>query len=450
MLLYGKGATIRCTIHAIAIMVLWGILTVTSAQPTLELLGHTAVDETAGLDVWGYVDAATGKEYALVGTEMGLRIFDVTEPSLPTEVGTSMPGTLGFDVKVWLNYAYMVDRVTGPGSPDGYIIDITDVTNPQVAGRFPAAHNIFIDDLGYLYLEGSDIMLEIQDLNTDPANPAFVWSGGSTGGHDATVIGDILYDFHGTGRTNIYDVSDRSNPVILGQIDSPIIIYNHNGWPTEDGTHLLITDERAEGTTVDISVYDITDLSNPTLVDDYSDSTATVHNVQVRGNYAYASYYTAGIKVFDLTDPTNMTEVGHYDTFPGEGEDLKGAFGVYVFAPSGNIYVNCETGLYIFSFDNITGIETEEPVPADFELAQNFPNPFNPSTRIEFSLSAESDITLEIFDISGQKVTTLADGVWQAGSHTLRWDAAGYHSGIYFYRLTSNSHVQTRQMVLLK
>ena len=434
----------------IVILLLIGFLTAMWAQPALNLLGHTEVDETAGLDIWGYVDQATGTEYALVGTEMGLRIFDVSVPAVPTEVGSSLNGTLGFDVKAWSNYAYMVDRVTGPGSPDGYIIDLTDVTNPQVAGRFPAAHNIFIDDLGYLYLEGSDIQLEILDLNTTPTAPAFLWRGGSLGGHDATVVGDILYDFHGTGRTNIYDVTDRTAPFIIGQIESPLIIYNHNGWPTEDGTHLLITDERAEGTAVDISVYDITDLSNPTLVDDYSDPDATVHNVQVRGNYAYVSYYTAGLRVFDLTDPTNMTEVGHYDTFPGTGEDLEGAFGVYSFAPSGNIYVNCETGLYIFSFDNITGIEADEPVAAQFELAQNFPNPFNPSTHIEFTLSRESDIRVEVFDVAGRQVATLANGVWQAGTHQLRWDASAYRSGVYFYRLTAGKEVQTRQMMLLK
>ena len=89
-------------------------------------------------------------------------------------------------------------------------------------------------------------------------------------------------------------------------------------------------------------------------------------------------------------------------------------------------------------------------VPLSFRLYQNYPNPFNPITTIRFDLSRSDLITLKIFNLIGQRVTTLAEGKLLPGSYHVQFDATDLASGVYFYQLTSSHHIATRKMVLLK
>lgn len=85
-----------------------------------------------------------------------------------------------------------------------------------------------------------------------------------------------------------------------------------------------------------------------------------------------------------------------------------------------------------------------------FELFQNYPNPFNPSTTIRFSLPAAQFVTLEVFDLSGRKIATLASGSYPQGNHAAVWDASEVASGIYVYRLSSASSTLVKRMTLVK
>ncbi|MBD3382391.1 MAG: T9SS type A sorting domain-containing protein [candidate division Zixibacteria bacterium] len=80
----------------------------------------------------------------------------------------------------------------------------------------------------------------------------------------------------------------------------------------------------------------------------------------------------------------------------------------------------------------------------------NYPNPFNPSTEIEFSLNRASDVKLEVFNITGQKVEVLIDGRLEAGLHRINWDGSAYSSGIYLYRLQASDQVVSHKMILMK
>ncbi|MDH3890476.1 MAG: S8 family serine peptidase [candidate division Zixibacteria bacterium] len=89
-------------------------------------------------------------------------------------------------------------------------------------------------------------------------------------------------------------------------------------------------------------------------------------------------------------------------------------------------------------------------LPEGYTLNQNYPNPFNPSTSISYTLPQAEHVTLSVFNIRGQKIATLADGIHSAGQHTIEWDASAYASGVYLYRLTTSEFAETRKMVLMK
>lgn len=103
----------------------------------------------------------------------------------------------------------------------------------------------------------------------------------------------------------------------------------------------------------------------------------------------------------------------------------------------------------------LSPIERPEPAAQGFRLYKNYPNPFNPQTRITFHLKKPQTVRLNIFDIQGRLVRTLTDGFLEAGSHTFRWDGSDARgrkaaSGMYLYRLKGRSEVRTRRMILLE
>ncbi len=90
------------------------------------------------------------------------------------------------------------------------------------------------------------------------------------------------------------------------------------------------------------------------------------------------------------------------------------------------------------------------PKPASFNLAQNYPNPFNPSTIINFSIPKAGLVTLKVYDLLGQEVTTLVNEELAAGTYKTDFDASNLTSGIYFYTIRSNNFIDTKKMTLVK
>ncbi|MEW5922366.1 MAG: peptidoglycan DD-metalloendopeptidase family protein [Candidatus Zixiibacteriota bacterium] len=92
----------------------------------------------------------------------------------------------------------------------------------------------------------------------------------------------------------------------------------------------------------------------------------------------------------------------------------------------------------------------EQILPSGFSLSRNYPNPFNPTTVISFSVPEATHVRLDVYNILGQKVETLMDADQPAGEHTITWDAAKYASGVYFYRIQTAEVTETKKMLLLK
>ncbi|HLP81396.1 MAG TPA: T9SS type A sorting domain-containing protein, partial [Nitrosomonas sp.] len=94
-------------------------------------------------------------------------------------------------------------------------------------------------------------------------------------------------------------------------------------------------------------------------------------------------------------------------------------------------------------------IEVDIPASA-YVLQPNYPNPFNPSTMISFTLPEKSFVTLKIYDVVGRQVTVLVSENLQPGTYLREWNASGYPSGTYFYRLDAGTFTATRRLQLVK
>lgn len=117
---------------------------------------------------------------------------------------------------------------------------------------------------------------------------------------------------------------------------------------------------------------------------------------------------------------------------------------------------------YIFKYNlvecRINGVDYsiniepgEEPnAPKSFSLSQNYPNPFNPSTTIEFAVPRQTRVKLTVFDVLGREISVLANDVYSAGNYKATFNGSNLPSGVYLYRLETDSYSQTRKFILLK
>jgi hypothetical protein len=103
-----------------------------------------------------------------------------------------------------------------------------------------------------------------------------------------------------------------------------------------------------------------------------------------------------------------------------------------------------------FSNSSTTGINDETLSIIDYKLNQNYPNPFNPTTTISFQLPVTSYVTLKVYDILGNEISSLVDETKSPGSYSISFDGSTLASGMYLYRLDAGNYSQVRKMVLLK
>jgi hypothetical protein len=117
---------------------------------------------------------------------------------------------------------------------------------------------------------------------------------------------------------------------------------------------------------------------------------------------------------------------------------------------TGSAATNCSGGKVAFDDELQDERAAKDDEPTEFSLFDNYPNPFNPVTKITYTLGDAADVKLEVFDIAGGLVTTLANGLQAAGKHEVTFDAKDLAGGIYFYRLRAGSFTQTKRMLLVK
>ena len=179
---------------------------------------------------------------------------------------------------------------------------------------------------------------------------------------------------------------------------------------------------------------------------------AVIHG-DLAGYNLYRSRWQAG--GFEKLNSTPILSNRYVDTTPSDSA----VYWYYVTAIYSNIAwgtvesfnSNMDSG----SLRNPTGINDDNLIPKEFFLSQNYPNPFNPTTTISYGLPKDSNVKIEIFNLLGQKVTTIIDDKEKAGYKSLIWngkDNAGQSvsSGVYFYRIDTGDRQLTKKMMLLK
>ena len=299
-------------------------------------------------DVWGYT-APNGDEYALLGSTTGTVVIDITNPSTPIERGWFPWGSSTWrDIRTYGTYAYVVTEATA-----GFqVIDLSNPNSPTVAGVFgnsitTNAHNVCIDvAAAKLYLVGTNVGVPVWDLSANPANPTYLGQASTTGFHDLCVENGYAYASHiGGGVLRIMDASTPLPYSVLSNTPTPNT-FTHNAWPNAAGDLIVTTDERAGGV---IKLFDITNKSNPIGLGQFTPNPASIpHNAFIVGDLCHVSWYTEGYRCIDISDPSNPVEIASYDTWPGTSGGFNGCWGCYPFLPSGNILASDRsTGLYI-------------------------------------------------------------------------------------------------------
>lgn len=491
-------------------------------------------------DVWGYVDSL-GNDYALVGLQDGVSIVKVAADTIYEVDFVPGVNSIWRDLKTHQHYAYVTNE-----SGDGLaIIDLAGLPDSvHFVGNyddvFTTAHNLYIAD-GFAYISGSNAAggADILDLAL-PQAPVLVGASSFSNFHDIFVLDDRMYASTGSRSSlAIFNITDKSSINLIAEIQIPGNGFSHNAWASLDGNYVMTTEESIDHT---VKMWDIHDLSNPELIDEYlSFPSRLAHNTHISGNYAYISHYSDGLRILDISDPEQMVEVGFYDTSPSNATGFDGNWGAFPFTNSGYIYATDESfGLFVIEFNRtrasrlrgrvfesqlgtliqeatveavglehasqsdangkyklgfaesgaytiraykagfdttmftvdlaegetileniflvaiITNVAESTPgLPETFTLAQNFPNPFNAGTTIRYTLPAQSEVSLTIYNVIGNRVTMLVDEMQSAGEYRIEWDAtnatgSAVPSGVYFYRLETGGLVQTNKMILLQ
>ena len=301
-----------------------------------------------GSDVWAYT-APDGAEYALMGDLNGIAIVSV--PSMEVVAHVAGPTENAFfywrDIKTYGSFAYVTTEAYGEN--EGLqVIDLRNLPHSakEVAvvrgedDRLVSPHNLSIDTVtGHAYVLNSDgTQIVALDLE-NPLMPKEVGAVDIPDSHDVYARGDTLWIAEGRSpKITMWNMADKANPTLIGETVFPDPGYVHNVWATDDGTHIMTTEETAGKT---VKVWNISDPENPELVSTWMGASNLAHNVHIVGDYAYVSHYASGVSIVDISDLANPTEVARYDTHPDNDDPaFYGNWGVSLPTASGHIFAS--------------------------------------------------------------------------------------------------------------
>jgi len=250
---------------------------------------------------------------------------------------------------------------------------------------------------------------------------------------EVVVVGDLAYVAAGLSGLQIVDVSDPENPELIGDWEIPSFAFGI----AISGNYAYIANGMGG-----LHIVSIADPEHPERAGFYGIDDWYAYDVTVSDDYAYVAD-VSGLRVISIADPEHPEEVGHYDT-PGAAMDV-------ALSEDGLIYVvyGSNMGIYRFTDPNVV-YDDAVSIPAKFNLYAAFPNPFNQSTTISYSLPHPGNVSLQVYNLSGQRITTLFEGNKQPGIHSTNLTANDLPSGLYFVRLKASDQVLTQKVMLIR
>jgi len=351
------------------------------AQNQMELI-DTLHQYSNYSDIWGFKDD-DGSEYAIMGTNGGFTFIRISDPInqsfIPQQVGfiSVTNDHSNKDIKTYFDdsgnkYAYLVTDGLNEGLK---IVDLSglpaavNLVDSLVFSGFERIHNVYIDvpskrlflcnirPWDSTSLDSTQAGLVMLDI-TNPLNPVQFPNGvyNDFRVHDIYVKNNLLFagsvehpDANPLGRVEIFDISGNTfnklttHTYFAGQA--------HSVWLTEDGNFMVTMAEQLDKNAKFWNIGDILNIPS-TPEDEFRKGNAIVHNAFIKGNFCYISHYSAGLVVLDISDINNVIEVGYYDTYLSNNNDIHtGAWGVFPYLPSCNIIISdMQTGLYVVTF----------------------------------------------------------------------------------------------------
>jgi len=349
-------------------------------------------------NVWGFVDLNDNREYAVIGLSNGTAVVDVTNPANPREVATIAGRNSSWrELKIYQEFhaptnrfrafAYVTTEASGAGVQ---VINLGGLPNTVALATTltdtGSQHTDYVSNVDYatnmalpgaqpfLWLAGSNVSggsWRVYSL-ANAAQPQFIRQApaGSQYVHDATSLlitdqrttqcaaghnpCEIYVDFN-ENTVDLWDVTDKAQPVMLSSTPYSNASYTHSGWPSADQRSIFVHDELEEiqrGLFTQIYTMNLDDLRSPFIVASYQGpDTTTDHNGYTKGSLLYVSHYRRGLVIFDASTPAQLREIGHFDTFlapAANSAGFDGAWGVYPFLPSGTVLVSdISNGLFI-------------------------------------------------------------------------------------------------------
>ena len=415
--------------------------------------------EEVGYYDTGYALGVTvSGDYAYVADDdSGLRIISVSDPDHPEEVGYFDTPQSAQGVTVSGNYAYLAsnpewndEEYVGGGLR---IISVADPEHPEEVGRcYTEGINYGVAVSGdYAYIannlrwfneENFNVGLHVISIN-DPENPEEVgYCDVLDNAWGVTVSGNYAYlasnpEWNGEeyvgGGLHVISVLDPEHPEEVGYCDTP-------GWSYDvkvSGDFAYVADGYNG-----LRVISVADPEHPQEVG-YCDTPGYALGVTVSGGYAYIADWESGLRVISVADPENPQEVGYYDT-PGEARDV-------ALSEDGLIYVADGTNVGIYRFTDPAKVDDSFiPHPSSLILYPAHPNPFNSTTTIRYSLPNPTHVSLDVYNLTGQQISTLFDGYLQVGFHSTNLTANNLPSGLYFVKLEASGEVVTQKVMLMR
>jgi choice-of-anchor B domain-containing protein len=345
----------------------------------MAFLPHADIGDGSGNDIWGWTDALTGREYALVGRSSGTAFVDISTPSRPIFLGdlpTNTAHSTWRGIKVFSDHAFIVSEAIDHGMQVFDLRQLRDIAAPPVIfaetahyAGFGSAHTLAINSrTGFAYAAGTRTCeggLHAVDVRT-PASPRTAGCFGLDGyTHETQCViyngPDAIYRnrevcFNANEDTlTIVDASDKLEQVQLSRTDYGGSAYTHQGWLTEDQRFFLVNDEGDETAFKHPTrtwIWDVSDLDAPFIASHYDGPTPSIdHNLYIRGNLVYESNYRSGLRVLDASEIAQgvLREVGFFDLFPwDDAPGYNGAWSAYPFFASGSVAINgIEQGLFV-------------------------------------------------------------------------------------------------------